>query len=204
MVCKRCGTNFDSPFCPNCGKPANPQAVSIFKKWWFWVIVALAIFLLIPTGNPKEPDIQNNNTTPTQIVSPNQDTKPKYHVGDTVSANGLKITYISAEKWESPNQYDQPDAGYMYMRMKICIENVSSADRDIFIHQFECYADNKKESQFYSPYANDRLETETISSGRKMEGYLYFAVPEAAENIEVEYEINYLSGQRVILVVDLA
>ena len=61
-----------------------------------------------------------------------------------------------------------------------------------------CYADDVAAEQYY--YADDQLSA-TISSGRKTNGYVYFEVPKDAQNIEVEYETDFWSGNKAIFVV---
>ncbi len=55
MFCSRCGTEFTGNFCQNCGKypdvtqtekNLSNNSKSIFKKWWFWVIVFLCMSAL--------------------------------------------------------------------------------------------------------------------------------------------------------------
>lgn len=69
MKCKTCGTEFEGPFCPGCGTPAesSPQSAAtdgsapqfvpapatqrpkkpIYKRWWFWVIIAIVVLGII-------------------------------------------------------------------------------------------------------------------------------------------------------------
>ena len=218
MECKKCGTNYDGAFCPNCGVPSTPTKVKkpIYQKWWFWVIVVIAAIAIIGSSGSNETSTQDNNQNPTPTLSANtDDNKPsatettpntpsdnKYRVGDVVNANGLAITYVSAEKWESGNTFLQPEDGYVYIRLKISAENKSTVDRYISSFEFACYADGKKESSSY--LGDNQLEGGTLSAGRKTEGYLYFTVPENAKTIEVEYETSFWTDKKAIFVVELA
>ena len=219
MECKKCGTNFEGAFCPNCGNASTPKKKKpLFKKWWFWAIVAVIIISVASSSGGEETNSTNNTSTntttsdtshqentTTEAASPNNSaTTPnnKYNVGDVINANGLNITYVSAEKWESSNTFMQPEDGYVYIRLKLSAENTSSVDRYISSFEFECYADGKKES---SPLVGDNiLEGGTLSTGRRTEGYIYFSVPANAKSIEVEYETSFWTDKKAILVVDLA
>lgn len=217
MECKKCGTNYDGAFCPNCGVPSNPTKVKkpIYQKWWFWVILGIAAIAIIGSSGSNETPSQEDNQNPTPTVSANANNNPsatettpntpsdnKYRVGDVVNANGLAITYVSAEKWESGNTFLQPEDGYVYIRLKISAENKSTVDRYISSFEFACYADGKKESSSY--LGDNQLEGGTLSAGRKTEGYLYFTVPANAKTIEVEYETSFWTDKKAIFVVELA
>ncbi|MDP4132800.1 MAG: Ltp family lipoprotein [Bacillota bacterium] len=94
MKCNQCGTEFEANFCPNCGAPAvnvpeaqpvsNAQNVRqtinygqtpiqpvqktkkpIYRKWWFWVIVAVVFIGVIANLD------DNGNTTESGTVSSN-------------------------------------------------------------------------------------------------------------------------------------
>lgn len=65
MICSRCGKEFNGKFCEHCGAPAPSSAAPtpgtypteptptkkkkkpIYKKWWFYVIIAIALIAII-------------------------------------------------------------------------------------------------------------------------------------------------------------
>lgn len=77
-VCKACGSQIAPgvKFCPNCGRtvssdPNNRQPVPevpakkkkpIYKRVWFWILVAILIFLFVPTGSGRS---SSDATAPT-------------------------------------------------------------------------------------------------------------------------------------------
>ena len=213
MECKKCGTIHENAFCPSCGTPskANKAKKPIFKKWWFWLIAVIVVIVIASSagGGDDTTTDANQNNAPTSSGSANNATENQqqaasneYKAGDIINANGLKITYVSAEKWDEPNMYLQPEDGYMYIRLKISAENTSSVDRYISSFEFECYADGKKVSAAY--VGDNTLEGGNLSSGRQTEGYIYFSVPVNAKEIEVEYETSFWTDKKAILIVDLA
>ena len=208
MYCEKCGAQYQNGACPNgCGtsgaaKPKKP----VYKKWWFWVIVVIAGLMVIgSTGDDEEP-VANNNTDSTSSVTDTVQTTTAavdndYHVGDIIDANGLKITYVSAEKWEGYSQYSAPDEGYMYIRLFVSAENTANTDRYFSSFDFDCYADGVKADSCY--FGDGNLSGASVSSGRKLEGYIYFTVPADAQQIEVEYETNFWTDKKAILKVEL-
>lgn len=64
MKCTQCNAQFDGNFCPNCGAPVQADTPAtersaaptktknpIYKKWWFWVIIAVVAIGLIGSIN---------------------------------------------------------------------------------------------------------------------------------------------------------
>ena len=63
---------------------------------------------------------------------------------------------------------------------------------------WECYADNSKADQTW--IVDDNGLDGKLSAGREAEGAVYFEVPEDAENIELEYDINFWQSDKIIFV----
>ena len=222
MICPQCGTNHEGNYCPNgCNLLHFKKKKPLYKKWWFWALIALV--LIVAAGSPDSEDSsQNLNTTidsqstistntPSQAESsaPSQaeTTAPSqadnyYAVGDVINANGLEITYVSAEKYESDNMFLQPNDGYMYIRLMLSAKNTSKTDQGIYSFEFECYADGMKMESVY--FSDNDLTDGRLSSGRTTEGYIYFSVPINASNIEIEYETSFWTDKKAILIVDLS
>ena len=212
MFCQKCGAAYEGNSCPNgCNVSNKPQKTKkpLFKKWWFWVVVIIVGISVASAGGGDDNKTSDNNTS---IVNPTTDSDTSkettetnedntYVVGEVINANGLKLSYISAEKWEGYNQYLAPDDGYMYIRLKISAENTSSSDRYISSFEFDCYADGKKVDAYYA--GDNVLTGGTLSSGRATDGYIYFTVPTNAASIEVEYETSFWTDKKAILLVTL-
>ena len=63
---------------------------------------------------------------------------------------------------------------------------------------WECYADNAKVDQTYIG-DNNGLDA-TLSAGRETQGTIYYEVPVDAQNVELEYDINYWQSDKIIFV----
>ena len=68
---------------------------------------------------------------------------------------------------------------------------VNSAD-------FSCYADNESCDQSFIASVNE-FSGDTLSTGRKINFSVVFAVPVDAESIELEYTANIWSSEKVII-----
>ncbi len=217
MLCPNCKKEIadGSQFCPECGTTLAQQAPvkqkkPITKKWWFWVIivvVAIALFSAVGGGSdtPNTPADSGNtsqgeevNTTKAPETTTSR--KTNFSVGETLNDGDLAITYAAAEVWTGYDDYSEPKAGNKIIRLKF--EAVNNGDSDTVLDMFDCYADDVAAESYY--YGDESLETFiTLSSGRKTSGWIYFEVPENAQTIEVEYEVNMWSDEKVVFVVDL-
>lgn len=216
MKCEKCGTEYEGNFCPNgCNSPhvnPVPNKKPIYKQWWFWLIIVVVICIIAfaAGGNnsetqPSAPSTEQTDSTANTPANSTEQTPEKednvYHAGESFEANGLKITYEKAEKWESSNMFLQPKDGKMYIRLYITAENVSNTDRYISSFEFSCYADGVTADSSY--VGDDTFSSDTLSKGRKTNGYIYFEVPKDAKDIEVEYETSFWTDKKAILKVEL-
>lgn len=49
MFCSKCGKeiNDDAIVCIHCGAPVKKEKKTIFKKWWFWLIIGIVVISII-------------------------------------------------------------------------------------------------------------------------------------------------------------
>lgn len=62
MTCKHCGQEIAAAAktCPHCGgKNKKP----VFKKWWFWTLIVLVVFMAVGTGDEGAKESAQNGTT---------------------------------------------------------------------------------------------------------------------------------------------
>ena len=120
-------------------------------------------------------------------------------VGDVVETEDFKITFVSAGKYKSDNEYITPKKGYEYWQFKFKFENTSDTDQNVStMMDWECYADNSKADQQW--IGDDSGLDATLSAGRQTEGTVYFEVPKDSKHIELEYDINYWQDNKIVFV----
>lgn len=126
-------------------------------------------------------------------------TEGAYKVGDVITSNDLKITYLSSETYVSDNMFIQPKSGYHYVSTELEFENIGNSDKTISsLLSFDCYADGKAVDQTYS---RDNDISGTIAPGRKIKGTVTFEVPDNAKVIELEYKDNLLISNRIVFTI---
>ena len=210
--CKYCKTEIpkDAKVCPNCRKK---QAG--IGKWIIVVVVIIGIIGAVAGGGndkDKNPQKVEDNKETTQIDTKETDSNVKeteteqteeqsnvFEVGDIVETNNFRITFVSAGEYKSNNEFLQPKDGYVYWQFEFKFENISDTDQVVSsLMDWECYADNAKVDQTYIG-DNNGLDA-TLSAGRETQGTIYYEVPVDAQNVELEYDINYWQSDKIIFV----
>lgn len=212
--CKHCKSIIPkgAKVCPICHKKQG----GIGK----WVVIAIiAIIILASIGGGGNDD----NTTSSDDTSPKSentaDTKPandndssdtdgssddsdskdaelKFSVGDTWENKYMKVTYVECGEYTDYSEYFQPADGNKIIYATFEFENVSDSDRVAMYTDFNCYADGYSCDGYY--YADDSGFSQTLSSGRKCTGTVYFEVPENSTEIEFEYDVNFWTSENIV------
>ena len=202
--CKACGQEIakSAKFCPYCGAKYKK---SIFRKWWFWAIIIVLFITIGSSGNDSDNEKTTHNNS-SQSVSTNSNTTDKnsketiptktaYYVGDMIEDGNTRIVFVSSGDYVEDNEFMQPTEGNKYIFLQFAFENTStSSDASISFYSFECYADGYAVEMHYS--GDDELSA-TLSAGRATSGYIYYEVPIDAEVIEVEYETNIFTQDKI-------
>lgn len=199
-VCKYCQTEISkkAKICPHCRKKQG----GILK----WIIIGVLILFLLAGTLEEDSEIpSDSNPKKTNKVetenSKNNETQNEvdniFNIGDVVETSNLKISYLSAEKYDFDNMFIEPKDGNVFYRMEFEFENIGKSDQLASSWDFECYADGYSMEQ---TYGDDDLQ-QTISAGKKAKGAVYFEVPEDAKEILLEYELNFWTEDKVIFVV---
>lgn len=139
------------------------------------------------TAESKEPEVPEE---PSNI----------FYVGDVVEAKDCKISYLSAKEYETGNDFLQPKDGYIYYQMEFEFENTDDSDLALSsMLEWTCYADDYKVDQAW--IGDENGLDGSVSPGKKAKGAIYFEVPADAESIELQYETNFWSEDKIIFIV---
>lgn len=134
------------------------------------------------------------------ILEPNTTrTEGAYNIGDVVTSKDLKITYLSSDSFTSDNLFIQPKSGYHYVFAELEFENIGSSDKSISsMIGFNCYTDGKACDK---TFIRDDNISGTIAAGRKIKGTISCEVPDNAEIIELEYEDNIWTSNKIVFTI---
>ena len=168
MKCVNCGTEYEGKFCPECGtktqeqadfqqqnanqpfeagkkgrkKPKKPKK-PIYKRWWFFVIIGIALIAIIGTATSGE---KTEKIKWNEMVLGAQLPEPAVNKG-LIHANSLETLYIEVKK-DSDSQF----ANYI----------VACKEKGFTI-------DAKSTSTFYTAYNSDGYKL-SLSDYSKMFG----------------------------------
>lgn len=93
----------------------------------------------------------------------------------------------------------QPESGNKIISAYFVIENTGDSDLFTGTFDFNCYADNTvADAQYFGEKA---LSNDSISPGRKSEGYIWCEIPENSEKIENEYKMSWWTQKKAIFIV---
>lgn len=210
-ICKYCKTEIpkDAKICPNCRKKQKGKLGIVLAV----VVVLLVIGAVVGGGSNDEKKAKIDNSgastskksTSTDKAKKNA-TKDKedgvVKVGGSFEDNGLKFSVNSAEMdYKVKDQYGvyKLDDGLVYLAVDFTFENTGDSDKYVSIYDFKCYADNKScEQQFVTEDTGDFINT-NLSAGRNVAFKTLYAVPADAKSIELEYESNVWTDEKVVV-----
>ena len=197
--CKYCQSDIDSKakVCPKCGKKQG------MKTWQIILIVIAVIVVIIGFGSGNsntnnESSIQANESTTTSTNVENK--KIEVKVGENITTNSLKISYLELnDNFTDYSKYADIKSGYKIIKATFEFENISNIDQYVSSGEFNCYADGYDCESFYS--VDDSSFYSTLSTGKKAKGNVYFKVPITATEINLEYELNVWTSEKIIFIV---
>ena len=181
---------------------------TIWKPAALCALIALFMVFAAASGSSSGTSSTTTTTTtqsaqyePVEEAEEAEEAEPvmqdAYYVGDTLQVGGLKLVYVASGVYESDNEFLQPESGYHYIYLKFAAENTGSGSEGVSFYDFEAYADGYSVEQFYG---NDDELSATLSPGHSTEGCVCFTVPDDAQEIEIEYEINMFTDEKAIFV----
>lgn len=182
------------------------------------VLIALGILFLIgiigsalggkdskkeetPAQGEQETEAPKDENTPSESkeeAETKKEEKDKYSVGDTWENKYVLVSFDECGEYVSDNEFIQPADGNKFIYAKFTFENIGSSDTTVAYWDFDCYADGYACEGTYG--ADDSGFTQTLSSGRKISGSIYFEVPENVAEIEFEFSPSFWTSEKVVFV----
>lgn len=193
-----------------------------YQKWWFWVIIAVVVLGAIGSTTSGQKESGNNDTelnktnatTPYGAATNNGETtqttttaKKYTAIGETIQSKTVNLTVESVGVITSDNQFTQPEDGKEFVEVVLLVESTAAKD-DVFISYLnaDAYVDGFAtdldiwacgESDF------DALSG-TLAPGKKLRGCLCYSLPIGWEELELQIEIDWISGETISLLLKKA
>lgn len=149
--------------------------------------------------NATETDSEKQQSEETTSTSAEEE---YIKVGGSFEKKGLKFTVTDAElDHQIDDEYGlyKLNDGLVYLMVSFTFENTGDGDKYVSIYDFNCYADNQEcEQEYITSETGDFINT-NLSSGRSTSFKTLYAVPADASSIELEYETNMWTDEKVII-----
>lgn len=155
-------------------------------------------------NSPEDLLSTEESTVPEELAEEPKDTTTdnssvnKFYPGDTWENKYVSVSFNECGEYISDNQFIQPSSGNKYIYATFTFENVGSSDTTVAYWDFDCYADGYACDGIYE--ADDSAFSQTLSSGRKITGSVYFEVPENASEIELEFSPSFWTSEKIVFV----
>lgn len=199
-LCKHCQSEIPkkAKICPNCRKKQGGAGK--------WIAIAAVIVIIFVVAVSSGGDEGTTASKTGEVASKGEDTEAdkkeksiEFSVGDIVETPDLKISFLSASKYKSDNEFIQPKDGNVFYRMEFEFENISDTDQTISsLMSWGCYADGYAADQSY--IGDDQMDV-TLSPGKKAKGAVYYEIPKGSKEILLEYETDFWSEDKIVFVV---
>lgn len=183
------------------------------KKWWIAAIVIVVIIIAAAGGNSGDSDKSGTDSNPKKVSQNNEENKDKdakdnneesesvqteFAKGDVVETKSLKVSFLDCGEFTDYSEYSEPAKGNKIIYATFEFENISDDNEYISTGDFSCYADGYDCKSYYD-FDQESLDA-TLSKGRKTKGKIFFEVPKDAKEIKIEYDINFLTSDKIIFV----
>ena len=216
-ICKHCKSEIDAKakICPNCRKKQGSKLPIVIGG-----IAVIVIFAAVGgSGDDESPkkvgstaadpgsavsNVSNNDSNAISTDKTDESnainkktSSNEFVVGDIVETKDLQISFLTADDYETDNEFMLPADGNKYVKCEFEFNNISGSDQFVSAYDFECYADDYSCEQSYF----DDLLSATISSGKKAKGAVYFEVPEDSKSIILEFKTNFWTEDKINFIV---
>lgn len=147
--CKLCGaevTDNKAKKCANCGAKISKP---IYKKWWFWVIIALGVIMIASSGGDQNGEIETSETDSSNSESQEKPLEKQYEIVDlqtmldTLEQNALKAENVYQDKYV---QIEGKIANFDSDGKYISIEPVDADEWNF--ETVQCYIKQESHRQF--------------------------------------------------------
>lgn len=175
----------------------------IYKKWWFWVVLVLAVGIIGAAlgGNDSEDNTDNVKTEQTEGTTPTtkkESTSKTYKIGDTVKVGDFSFTIT---KVENTKQLGSDLLGAKtennFAIVTVTVKNDGSSEKMLTSSSFSLYNGNNK----YEPNSagiylgeNGFYALKELGSGISTTIQIVYETPsEPTENWYMEFRQSYHS-----------
>ncbi len=165
------------------------------------ICILIVVFAVYVYNNASDAISSSLTNLESEIITEFEQEDITCNVGESATLDDVKVTLTSVEK-DFKDYYDfaSVEDGCKILKANFEFENVGDYSAYISSYDFTCYADKFSCDSFNS--VEDGYFSESIASGKKATGSIYFEVPSDAETIEIEYDDSTYSDGKIIFNID--
>jgi hypothetical protein len=172
---------------------------TFYKRWWFWAIVVIVIFIAIGSSGNKPQKV--GNTPNNQNTNAKQD--EVFKVGDQIKM-GSSIVTVNKVEFSQGGQYSKPSEGNEWINLNITIENTGSSGQGVSTLGQMFVRDGDKNSYQVS-VTNKAMENPgfgldgQILANSKRTGWVGFEIPKGAKGLQFQYNGSMFGGGNILV-----
>lgn len=181
---------------------------SIFKRWWFWLIVVVFIIGLAnassePTAVVVDQVEDTATAEPTKAPEPTKKPEPtpektEFSMGEAVQLKDNVLTVSKVEK-SAGSDWDSPKDGMEYVIVHVTIENAGKDN--ISYNPFDFKIANSQgqitDIGFITVNTDSALESGELTPGGKVSGTLAFEQPKDDPKLQLQYQPSFWSDKTI-------
>lgn len=148
-----------------------------------------------PTPYPTKPPTVTSRSAQTKktddsVLLPDEN-------GNFVFSSGNCTYGLTTRLWDG-DSFNTVDSNHQFLQVYVVAINSGNSDEFISDWDFSCYADNTScENAFI--YVENYSSSVEISAGRQGEILFAFVVPKSADSIEIEFEENSWTDEKIVM-----
>ncbi len=175
---------------------------SIFKRWWFWVIIGIVAVIIISASSGSDEPSTPSPSTPPQTSAPTV----TYKIGDTVNVDDLEFTLLDVYNTKQiGSEYLGAKTENNYVVVKVKVKNNESKEISLTSSNFHLfngkseYEPNSAAIYLGEGDANPFYILEEIGSGLSKTISIVYETPEEySEDWYIQFSY-FISKEKVYL-----
>lgn len=168
---------------------------SIFKRWWFWLIVVFVVIGLANMGGEPSAEV----VTPAADAEPTKEPeKTEFALGEAVQLKDNVLTVSKVEK-SAGSEFDKPKDGMEYVVVHVTIENAGKDN--ISYNPFDFKISNSHgqitDIGIVTVNLDTALNSGELAPGGKISGTLAFEQPKDDPKLQLQYQPSFWSAKTI-------
>ncbi len=178
-------------------QPLQEQKPKKKSRKVLWIVLGVIVLLII-IGVASS----GGNSTPTKVGETNTNTvstSTQYKVGDVIKIGDYTLTVNKATRnWQSPADYDKPEAGKEYVLVEVTITNEGKSSASYNTFDFKMQDSNGVQKTETFTMADNKLNSGSLAAGGKITGNLVYDVPQDDAGLKLLFNPTFWSQGVVI------